>query len=192
MDESRSGRPVRNPAVERPPQRTVPCQKFYRKREKISTTKNSLGAGKGGHYERGLFTGGISRISNRISKILEILWSDSPLFSRVWGFSRMSRISKFSRISRKWTFLKRPLFQKTPFSKPDTTVMAIAKRYGEVSEVLVLVAKIGSKLLLMVKNHGSCKYCGFRRRKISSSEGQDFHFLLLLQNPRTPERFRRV
>ena len=34
------------------------------------------------------------------------------------GFSRNSRISKFSRISRKWTFLKRPLFQKTPFSQP--------------------------------------------------------------------------
>ena len=30
----------------------------------------------------------------------------------VWGFSR---ISKFSRISWKWTCLKRPLFQKTPF-----------------------------------------------------------------------------
>ena len=37
-----------------------------------------------------------------------------PLFSTVWGISRISRISNFSRISRKWTFLKRPLFQKTP------------------------------------------------------------------------------
>ena len=45
--------------------------------------------------------------------------ADSPLFSRVWRFSRISRFSKFSRISRKWTFLKRPLFQKTPFSEPD-------------------------------------------------------------------------
>ena len=43
-------------------------------------------------------------------------WSDSPLFSTVWGFSW---ISKFSRLSRKWTFLKRPLFQKTPFSEPE-------------------------------------------------------------------------
>ena len=60
------------------------------------------------HYERGLFTGGISRISS-ISKE----WSDSPLFSAVWGFSTISRISKFSR---KWTFLKKKnLFQKTPF-----------------------------------------------------------------------------
>ena len=41
--------------------------------------------------------------------------SDSPEFSRVWGFSKVSRISKFSRISRKWTFLKRPLFQKNLF-----------------------------------------------------------------------------
>ena len=31
------------------------------------------------------------------------------------GFSKISRLSTFSRISRKWTFLKRPLFQKTPF-----------------------------------------------------------------------------
>ena len=29
------------------------------------------------------------------------------------------RFSRFSRISRKWTFLKRPLFQKTPFSEPE-------------------------------------------------------------------------
>ena len=35
------------------------------------------------------------------------------------GFSRNSRFSKFSRISRKRTFLKRLLFQKTPFSEPD-------------------------------------------------------------------------
>ena len=41
-------------------------------------------------------------------------WSDSHLFSTIWRFSRISRISK---ISRKWTFLKRPLFQKTPFSR---------------------------------------------------------------------------
>ena len=39
--------------------------------------------GKGGHYERGLFTGGISRKS-RFSRISG-KWSDSPLFSRVWG-----------------------------------------------------------------------------------------------------------
>ena len=76
-----------------------------------------FGNGKGGHYERGLFTGGISRISN-ISKLSRISrkWSDSPLLSTVWGFFR---ISKFSRISRKSTYLKRPLFHKTPFSEPD-------------------------------------------------------------------------
>ena len=68
------------------------------------------GTGKRGHYERGLFTGEISRISkfSRISR----RWLDSPCFPRVWGFSSISRISK---ISRNWTFLKRPLFQKTPF-----------------------------------------------------------------------------
>ena len=79
-----------------------------------------LGTGKRGHYERGLFTGVISRIP-KISRFSRISrkWPDSPLFSRVWGFSKISRISKFSRISRKWTFLKRPLFQKTPFSEPE-------------------------------------------------------------------------
>ena len=67
--------------------------------------------------ERGLFTGRISNISN-ISKCPRISrrWSDSPLFSRVWGFSRNSRISKFSRLSRRWTFLKTP-FSKRPLSK---------------------------------------------------------------------------
>ena len=78
-------------------------------------------ARKKGHYERGLFPGEISRIP-KISKFSRISrrWSDSPLFSTVWGFSGISRISKFSRISRKWIFLKRPLFQKTPFSEPDS------------------------------------------------------------------------
>ena len=80
-----------------------------------------IGPGKRGHHERGLFTGGISRIS-RISR----RWSDSPLCSRVWGFSR---ISKFSRISRKWVFLKRPLLQKIPFSEPNEIVSRIAQ-YG--------------------------------------------------------------
>ena len=72
------------------------------------------------HATMTLFTGGISRIS-KISRFSRISrkWSDSPFFSRVWGFSKTSRISKFSRISRKWTFLKRPLFQKTPLSEPD-------------------------------------------------------------------------
>ena len=59
--------------------------------------------------EKGLFTGGISRISRISWK-----WSDSPWVSTVWWFSKFSRISKFSRLSRKCTFLKRPLFQKTP------------------------------------------------------------------------------
>ena len=61
---------------------------------------SKIGTGKRGHYERGLFTGGISKCS------------------------RISRISKCSRISRKSTFLKRPLFQKTPFfSEPEKTCL---------------------------------------------------------------------
>ena len=93
----------------------------------------SLETGKRGHYERGLFTGGISRISRvyRISRISRKL-SDSPLFSTVWGLSRPSRISQFSRMSQysrvsgKWTFLKRPLFQKTPFSEPERFMLGPA------------------------------------------------------------------
>ena len=81
--------------------------------------RSGLGTGKRGHYERGLFTGGISGIS-RISKFSRISrkWSDSPLFSTMWGGSLETLESlESSRISRKWTFLKRPLFQKTPFSR---------------------------------------------------------------------------
>ena len=78
---------------------------------------------KKGSLRKGLFTGGISRIS-RVSKFSRISrkWSDFPLFSTVWGFFRISdsisriSISKNSLIiSRIWTFLKRPLFQKTLF-----------------------------------------------------------------------------
>ena len=83
-------------------------------------SRDLVGTGKRGHYERGLFTGGISRIS-KFSKFSRFSrkWSDSPLLSTVSGISKISRISKFFRVSRKWTFLKRPLFQKTPFSEPD-------------------------------------------------------------------------
>ena len=49
------------------------------------------------------------------------------------GFSfifKISRFSKFSRISRKWTFLKRPLFQETPFSEPERVVWDWQERGG--------------------------------------------------------------
>ena len=101
----------------------------------LGVSRPHIGTGKRGHYERGLFAGGISRIS-KISKFSRISrkWSESPLFSTVWGFSRISRISKFSRISRKCTFPKRPLFQKTPFSEPDHKSMK--SQYQYVLEVL--------------------------------------------------------
>ena len=57
--------------------------------------------GRRGHYERGgSFTGGFSRIT-KTSKFSRISrrWSDSPLFSTVWRFSKTSRISKFPRIN---------------------------------------------------------------------------------------------
>ena len=76
--------------------------------------------------EKGVITKGVFSLQESLEslKSLDSLESlengpDSPLFSTVWGFSKLSRISKFSRISRKWTFLKRPLFQKTPFSEPE-------------------------------------------------------------------------
>ena len=79
---------------------------------------DSIGNGKRGHYKRGLFTGGLFRVSkfSRISR----KWSGSPLFSTLWGISRSleSLHSLHSpESSRKWTFLKRPL-SKDPFSRP--------------------------------------------------------------------------
>ena len=62
-----------------------------------------IGTGKGGHYERGLFTGRISRISQTLES-LENGWI-------VLCFPQS--------VSRKWIFLKRPLFQKTPSSDPE-------------------------------------------------------------------------
>ena len=71
---------------------------------------------KRGHYERGLFTGGISRIS-KISKFSRTSreWSDSAVFSRVWGLSRI--FTKFSRISNKWDFSEKTPFPEDPFSR---------------------------------------------------------------------------
>ena len=69
------------------------------------------GPEKGGHCERGLFTGGSSRISkfSRISR----KWSASPCFPQS-GESLESPESLEHGL-----FMKRPLFQKTPFSEPD-------------------------------------------------------------------------
>ena len=77
-----------------------------------------LGPGKRGLVTKGSFSVEASLESLKSLNSLESLesWSESPFFSRVWGFWRTSRISK---ISRKWTFLKRPLFQKTPFPEPE-------------------------------------------------------------------------
>ena len=118
----------------------------------------NLGTRKRGHYERGLFTGGISR-SSKISRFSRISrkWSDSPLFSTVWEFSRNSGISKCSRISRKWTFLKRPLFQKTPFSKPDNPLLGNScrgwRRWHWVE--LSFALSFFSSLSLWIKAHTS-------------------------------------
>ena len=48
-----------------------------------------IGAGKGGHYERGLFTGGLGGISRifKISKFSKLSLA-SPLLSTVWRKSR--------------------------------------------------------------------------------------------------------
>ena len=82
----------------------------------FSLVSVSLGTGKRGHYERGLFTGGISRVS-KISRFSRISrkWTGSHLLSTVWGFSK---ISKISRLSREWTFLKRPFSKRPLFSNP--------------------------------------------------------------------------
>ena len=78
--------------------------------------------------DKGVITKGVFSLEKPLEslKTLEFSrvsrkWPESPLFSTVWGFSNISRISKFSRISTKWIFLKRPLFQKTPFPEPEQT-----------------------------------------------------------------------
>ena len=77
-----------------------------------------IGAGKRGHYERGLFTGEISKISDHS---LESLENGRNLlsFPQSGGSLKLSKISKCSRISRQWAFLKRPIFQRPLFSEPD-------------------------------------------------------------------------
>ena len=76
------------------------------------------GAGKRGHFERDL----LLEQSPESLESLDSLESQENgrilLYFPVWGFSKISGVSNFSRISREWTFLKRPLFQKTPFSEP--------------------------------------------------------------------------
>ena len=60
-------------------------------------SQQRFGSAKRDHCQRGLFTGGISKLS-KFSRISG-KWLESPLFSTVWGFPRISSISKFSRIS---------------------------------------------------------------------------------------------
>ena len=61
---------------------------------------------KKGVITKGVFSQEESLESLKFSKFSRISrkWSDSPLFSSVWGLSRISRFS------RKWTFLNRPVF----------------------------------------------------------------------------------
>ena len=56
---------------------------------------NPFGNGTRGHYERGLFVGGISRISKRSLESRQ--WPDSPSFPHSGGLSRISKISRMSR-----------------------------------------------------------------------------------------------
>ena len=72
--------------------------------------------------KKGVITKGVFSLEESLEslKFLNCLESlengrtDSPLFSTLWGISRISKISRFSSTSRKWAFLKRPLFSKRP------------------------------------------------------------------------------
>ena len=71
-------------------------------------------------------------------------WPDSPLFSTVWGFSR---IPNFSRISRRWIFQKRPVFQRPPFPSfcwlsQDSRFLERARTPSAKGKVLVLTTKV--------------------------------------------------
>ena len=79
--------------------------------------------------EKGVITKGVFSLEKALESLkfldpLEFLENGRNLlcFPQSGGFSKISRISKFSRISTKWTFLKRPLFQKTPFPEPEPPV----------------------------------------------------------------------
>ena len=105
--------------------------------------------------KRGPFTGGISRIS-KISKFSGISrkWWDSPLFSTVWGFSRISRISRKIGLFWKDPFSKRPLFPNpiAAFSRYSYTWHTQGTRQQ---------STLGHRLQLAhLQSHGSCA-CGF-------------------------------
>ena len=82
-------------------------------------SKTLFGCGKRGHYERGLFTGGISRTST-ISEFSRISRErpDSPLFSTAWGFSRISRTSNSLQSLENGHFRKDPFSKRPPFPNP--------------------------------------------------------------------------
>ena len=70
-------------------------------------------------------------------------WSASPLFSRVWGFSRISTISRFSRFSRirrqwffSWLFRGPLLSRKTVFG--PFSLLFRGPRFGQILRVLAL------------------------------------------------------
>ena len=72
--------------------------------------------------EKGVITEGVFSLEESLESLKSLKFSrisrkrsDSPLFSRVWGFSTISRISKFSRISRKMDFSEKTRFPKDPF-----------------------------------------------------------------------------
>ena len=106
--------------------------------------------GKRGHYERGLFTGEVSRIS-KISKFSRILGNGQILLCFPWsGGSLESRTSKFSGISTvKWGLLRtcnnremqRPWSDKSETQQPLPKLHEISCRF-----VAVVLSAFGKSL----------------------------------------------
>ena len=81
-----------------------------------------IGNGERDHFERGVITGGNSRLSDSLESLEKTQRVTQKANGRIrlcfhsLGFSRTSRISK---ISRKWTFLKEPFFKRPLFPNPS-------------------------------------------------------------------------
>ena len=78
-----------------------------------------IGTRKRGHYERGVFSLTKSLKSLNSPESLEngrnLLYF--PQFGK--SLKTLESLNSLESLERKWTFLKRPLFQKTPFSDPE-------------------------------------------------------------------------
>ena len=92
-----------------------------------------------------------------------------PFFEPLWASSFQKALDSCITLPKDPSVLK--IVRRENSLRREKNATATAQRYGECSEVLVFLGKIGRKTVRIVKTTAVAKYYGFGRRTIFSTEG---------------------